>query len=116
MPNLAYLYHKTDILADLGGGAYRAHALPYGTQFFRFCMHFHQKAPRITHKDAPDASLPVHALSGPRPPWVHAPPTGNPGSATVIRPPCRNNISKTDRVINRNQNLEKVPVRLYNSW
>ena len=33
-------------LADLGGGgACRAHAIPYGTQFFHFHIHFHQKAP-----------------------------------------------------------------------
>ena len=31
-------------LADLGG-ARRAHATPYGTQFLRFRIHFHQKVP-----------------------------------------------------------------------
>ena len=30
-------------LADLGG-ACQVHA-PYGTQFFHFCIHFHQKVP-----------------------------------------------------------------------
>ena len=33
-------------LADLGGMC-RAHATPYGTQFFHFCIHFHQKAPAL---------------------------------------------------------------------
>ena len=50
------------------GGACRAHALPYGTQFFHFCIHFHRKAPASE----------VHApLNGCTPP-----PTGNPRSAT----------------------------------
>ena len=41
---------------------------PYGTQFFRFCIHFHRKVPTSE----------VHApLTGARPP------TGNPGSATA---------------------------------
>ena len=45
-------------LADLGDvpGA----RPPYGTQFFHFCTHFHQKVP----------VLEVHAP----PQWVHAPP------------------------------------------
>ena len=52
-------------LADLGG-ACPAHA-PYGTQFFCFCIHFHQKVP----------TLEVHApLMGAHPPM------GNPGSTT----------------------------------
>ena len=46
-------------LADLGGrpGA----RPPYGTQFFRFRIHFNRKVPTSE---------------------VHAPPTGSPGSAT----------------------------------
>ena len=44
-------------------------APPRGTQFFRFHIHFHRKAP----------TLEVHA---PPPNWVHAP-TGNPGSASA---------------------------------
>ena len=52
-------------LADLGGCAGRMP--PYGTQFFRFRIHFCQKAP-VSEVHAP--------LMGPRPP------TGNPGSAT----------------------------------
>ena len=31
-------------LADIGGTC-QAHATPYGTQFFCFCIHFHQKVP-----------------------------------------------------------------------
>ena len=47
-------------LADLGGGACRAHATPYGTQFIHFHIHFHQKAPMSE----------VHApLTGARPPY-----------------------------------------------
>ena len=66
------LNHPHDILgilkalADLGG-ACRVHATPYGTQFFHFHIHFHQKCLRR-------GSMPP--LTGPRPP------TGNPGSAT----------------------------------
>ena len=41
-------------------GVCQVHATPYGTQFFRFRIHFHQKAPTSE---------------------VHAPPMGNPGSA-----------------------------------
>ena len=55
-------------LANLGGPC-RAHATPYGTQFFHFCIHFHQKAPMSE----------VHA-----PPPGARPPAGNPGSATAI--------------------------------
>ena len=43
-------------LAELGGHA--RHTPPYGTQFFHFCIYFHQKAPASE----------VHA-----PQWVHAP-------------------------------------------
>ena len=54
-----------------GIGRSRGHARhmpPYGTQFFRFHIHFHRKAPMLE----------VHApLMGARPP------TGNPGSATA---------------------------------
>ena len=54
-------------MADLGG-ACQAHATLYGTQFFHFCIHFHQKAPASE----------VHA------PLMDAcPPTGNPGSTTA---------------------------------
>ena len=54
--------------ADLGG-ACPAYAPPYGTQFFRFRIHFHRKVPTSE----------VHVpLTG-----AH-PPTGNPGSATDI--------------------------------
>ena len=54
-------------LADLGGmpGA----PPPKGAQFFRFCIHFHQKAPASE----------VHG-----PPNGSTPPTGNPGSATAL--------------------------------
>ena len=56
-------------LADLGGGGGMPGARPpYGTQFFRFGIHFHQNAPVSE----------VHA-----PQQVHAPATGNPGSTTV---------------------------------
>ena len=55
-----------DALADLGGRA--RHTPPYGTQFFRFGIHFHRKVP----------TLEVHV-----PPNGCTPPTGNPGSATV---------------------------------
>ena len=48
-------------LADLVGGC-AGHTPPYGTKFFHFCIHFCQKAPMSE---------------------VHAPPTGNPGSATA---------------------------------
>ena len=48
-------------------GACRAHATPYGTQFFCFCIHFHRKAPTSE----------VHAPSN-----GCTPPMGNPGSAT----------------------------------
>ena len=53
-------------LADLGGvpGARPT----YGTQFFRFRMHFCQKAPTSEVHSPPNGSTP--------------PPTGNPGSAT----------------------------------
>ena len=55
-------------LADLGRGMPGARPL-YGTKFFHFRIHFCQKAPMSE----------VHApLTGPRPP------TGNPGSATVL--------------------------------
>ena len=53
-------------LADLGGRAQRTP--PYGTQFFRFRIHIHQKVPMSE----------VHT-----PPTGARPPTGNPGSATV---------------------------------
>ena len=53
-------------LADLGGACW-AHATPYGTQFFCFHIHFHQKLP-VSGVHAP--------LTGP------CPPTENPGSAT----------------------------------
>ena len=57
-------YNLTSIIKFL---VHRAHALSYGTQFFHFCTHFHQKAP----------ALEVHL------PLMGAPlPTGNPGSAT----------------------------------
>ena len=56
-------------LADLGGCVPGARP-PHGTQFFLFHIHFHQKVPTSE----------VHApLNGCTPP-----PTGNPGSATVI--------------------------------
>ena len=56
------------VLADLGE-ACLVHATPYGTQFFRFRIHFHWKVPASE----------VHApLMGARPP------TGNPGSATDV--------------------------------
>ena len=57
----------------IGGsrGACRAHATPYGTQFFHFCIHFHRKA----------SALEVHT-----PLMGACPPTGNPGSATVMNP------------------------------
>ena len=44
------------------GGVCWAHAPPYRTKFFRFHIHFCRKAPTSE---------------------VHAPPTGNPGSATA---------------------------------
>ena len=68
-----YSLHKTEIpiIGGSGGGACPAHAPPYGTQFFHFHIHFHQKVPTSE----------VHApLMGARPP------TGNPGSATANAP------------------------------
>ena len=53
-------------LADLGG-ACRVHATPYGTQFFCFRIHFHQKVPML------EDHTPLTAAR---------PPAGNPGSAT----------------------------------
>ena len=41
-----------------GGGACRAHATPYGTQFFHFHIHFHRK-------------VPMSGVQAPQ--WVHAP-------------------------------------------
>ena len=59
----------TMALADLGwGGACQVHATPYGTQFFHFHIHFHQKVPASE----------VHAS-----PMGARPPTGNPESATA---------------------------------
>ena len=57
-------------LVDLGGFA--RCTPPYRTQFFCFCIHFHWKAPTSE----------VHA-----PLTDVCPPTGNPGSATVILQP-----------------------------
>ena len=57
-------------LADLGGGGVPGSRHPYGTQFFCFRIHFHQKAP------ASEVHTP---LTGARPP-----PTGNPGSTTAF--------------------------------
>ena len=57
---------------DRSRGVCPAHAPPHGTQFFCFRIHFHRKVP----------TLEVHAPPPP-PQRVHAPPTGNPGSATV---------------------------------
>ena len=52
-------------LADLGGRAW--HMPPYGTQFFRFCIHFHQKVPTSE---------------------VHAPPNGcTPPLQEILDPP-----------------------------
>ena len=52
---------KEITLADLGGVP--SARPPYGTQFFRFRIHFHRKVPTSE---------------------VRAPPAGNPGSATEI--------------------------------
>ena len=63
---LHYIIVRYSSLADLGGGR----APPYGSRFFRFDM---QNFRNI-------AALGVHG-----PPYeVHAPPTGNPGSATAL--------------------------------
>ena len=62
---------------------------PYGTQFFRFCIHFHRKVPTSA----------VHApLTGARPP------TGNPGSATdpVILQLCLLHSNISYRTTNNN--------------
>ena len=55
-------------LADLEG-ACRAHALPYGTQFFHFRTHFYRKVP-VSEVHTPNGYMP--------------PPMGNPGSATEL--------------------------------
>ena len=57
-------------LADLRGEACRALATTYGTQFARFRIHFHQKAPASE----------VYALL-----MRARPPTGNPELATGWR-------------------------------
>ena len=54
-------------LADLGGRRARRMS-PYGTQFFHFRIHFHQKVPMSEVHACPNRCTP--------------PPTGNPGSAT----------------------------------
>ena len=92
------LINATDAIGGSGGGggAYRAHAplwdpiisflhtfslkstsvggpcppLPCRTKFFHFCTHFQQKVPRVRGPHPPNGSTP--------------PPTGNPGSATVL--------------------------------
>ena len=46
------------VLADLGGHA--QHTPPYGTQFFCFCIHFHQKMPTS------EVHAPPHQ-------WMHTP-------------------------------------------
>ena len=58
----------TRIIGGSCGGACRAHALTYGTQFFHFHIHFHQKEPASE----------VYPSNGCTPP-----PTGNPGSAAA---------------------------------
>ena len=63
---------ETLTLADLVG-ACRAHTTPYGTQFFRFHIHFHRKAP----------------ASG-----VHVPPNGStPPLQEILDPPLIEHIS-----------------------
>ena len=44
-------------LSDLGGGML-AHATPYGTQFFCFRIHFHQKAPTSEVHAPPNGCTP----------------------------------------------------------
>ena len=46
------------IIGGSRGGACRAHASPYGTQFFRFCKHFHQKAPASEVDIPPNGCMP----------------------------------------------------------
>ena len=67
LQTLSLILNTCMSLVDLGG-ACQVHATPYGTQFFHFSIHFHQKAP---------------TSEGHAPQWVHAPPMGNPGSATA---------------------------------
>ena len=86
-------------LADLGGGggACRAHATPYGTKFFHFHIHFICGSRGGMPGACPPPMGPnsfifayIFTEKCPRwrstPQWVHAPPTGNPGSATAFSP------------------------------
>ena len=64
-----------------GGGAGRAHASPYGTQFFHFRIHFCRKAPMSE---------------------VHAPPNGStPPLREILDPPLRSIYAylKTENII-----------------
>ena len=54
-------YPSTRVIIGGSRGGVPGARPPYGTQFFRFRIHFHQKVPTSE---------------------VHAPPTANPGSAT----------------------------------
>ena len=54
------LLHTSHWRICRGGGGMPGTRPPYGTQFFRFCIHFHQKVPMSE----------VHSpLTGARPPW-----------------------------------------------
>ena len=68
-PNILRVIEPSQLAHNIGGSGGRARRTPpFGTQFFRFCIHFHRKVPTSE----------VHApLTGARPP------TGNPGSATA---------------------------------
>ena len=60
-----YNYYQCNLnaLADLGGGACRAHASPYGTQFFHFHIHFHQKVPVSEVHAPPNGCMPPYGIS-----------------------------------------------------
>ena len=49
-------------LVDLGG-ACQAHANPYGTQFFHFHIHFHQKVPASEVHTPPNGCTPPYRKS-----------------------------------------------------
>ena len=67
---VCYTHYLRQFIISIGGsrGACRVHATPYGTQFFRFRIHFHRKVPASEVYAPPNGCTP--------------PPTGNPGSVT----------------------------------
>ena len=46
-----------------GGGACQAHSTPYGTQFFRFRIHFHQKVPASEVHTPPNGCMSPYGKS-----------------------------------------------------